>query len=75
MFEHDHSAARGKMAVRELIVFKHSSELGDCPSYRLFDAVEIKKKEGITYPRKYQEYEVTIHEEDIPDSVEVKRMI
>ncbi len=75
MFEHDHSAARGKMAVRELIVFKHSSELGDCPSYRLFDAVEVKKKEGITYPRKYQEYEVTIHEEDIPDSVEVKRMI
>lgn len=75
MFEHDHSAARGKMAVRELIVFKHSSELGDCPSYWLFDAVEVKKKEGITYPRKYQEYEVTIHEEDIPDSVEVKRMI
>lgn len=75
MFEHDHSAARGKMAVRELIVFKHSSELGDCPSYRLFDAVEVKKKEGITYPRKYQEYEVTIHKEDIPDSVEVKRMI
>lgn len=75
MFEHDHSAARGKMAVRELIVFKHSSELGDCPSYRLFDAVEVKKKDGITYPRKYQEYEVTIHEEDIPDSVEVKRMI
>lgn len=75
MFEHDHSAARGKMAVRELIVFKHSSELGDCPSYRLFDAVEVKKKEGITYPRKYQEYELTIHEEDIPDSVEVKRMI
>lgn len=75
MFEHDHSASRGKMAVRELIVFKHSSELGDCPSYRLFDAVEVKKKEGITYPRKYQEYEVTIHEEDIPDSVEVKRMI
>lgn len=75
MFEHDHSAARGKMAVRELIVFKHSSELGDCPSYWLFDAVEVKKKEGITYPRKYQEYELTIHEEDIPDSVEVKRMI
>ena len=28
MFEHDHSAARGKMAVRELIVFKHDSEFG-----------------------------------------------
>ena len=27
MFEVDHSAARGNMAVRELIVFKHSKEL------------------------------------------------
>lgn len=46
MFEIDHSAARGKMAVRELIVFKHSKELGDCPAYKLFEAVEVKKNEG-----------------------------
>ncbi len=44
MFEHDHSAARGNMAVRELIVFKHSKELGDCPAYKLFDSVEVRKK-------------------------------
>ena len=49
MFENDHSAARGKMAVRELIVFKHSKELGDCPAYKLFDAVEVKKKEEVEY--------------------------
>ena len=36
MFENDHSAARGNMAVRELIVFKHDSELGNCPAYKLF---------------------------------------
>ena len=75
MFENDHSAARGKMAVRELIVFKHSKELGDCPAYKLFDAVEVKKNEGVEYPRKYQDYTVTIHNECIPESVEVKRMI
>ena len=75
MFEHDHSAARGKMAVRELIVFKHSKELGDCPAYKLFDAVEVKKNEGVEYPRKYQDYTVEVHEERIPDSVEVKRMV
>lgn len=75
MFENDHSAARGKMAVRELIVFKHSKELGDCPAYKLFDAVELRKKEEIEYPRKYQDYTVQIHEEMIPDSVEMKRMI
>lgn len=75
MFENDHSAARGKMAVRELIVFKHSKELGDCPAYKLFDAVEVTRKGDVMYPRNYRDYEVTIHKEQIPASVEVKRMI
>ena len=71
MFEHDHSAARGKMAVRRLIVFKHSRELGDCPSYKLFDAVEVKRKEGVEFARQYSDYEIVIHREQIPESVEV----
>ena len=75
MFEHDHSAARGNMAVRELIVFKHSKELGDCPAYKLFDSVEVRKKEEVEYPRSYRDYIVEGHEENIPDSVEMKRMI
>ena len=75
MFEHDHSAARGNMAVRELIVFKHSKELGDCPAYKLFDSVEVRKKEEVEYPRSYRDYIVEVHEENIPDSVEMKRMI
>lgn len=64
MFEHDHSAARGKMAVRRLIVFKHSRELGDCPSYKLFDAVEVKRKEGVEFARQYSDYEIAIHRAD-----------
>ena len=75
MFENDHSAARGKMSVRELIVFKHSKELGDCPAYKLFDAVEVTRKENVEYPRRYQDYTVEIHNDKIPESVEVKRMI
>lgn len=75
MFEHDHSAARGNMAVRELIVFKHSKELGDCPAYKLFDAVEVRKNADVEYPRKYHDYTITIHEDKIPESIEVKRMI
>ena len=54
MFEHDHSAARGKMAVRKLIIFKHDSELGNAPSHKLFDLVTVQKKEDaapiISYP-------------------------
>ncbi len=73
MFEHDHSAARGKMAVRELIIFKHSKELGDCQAYKLFDAVEVKKKEDVIYPRQYQDYTVTLHKDQIPETIEVSR--
>ena len=67
MFEHDHSAARGKMAVRELIVFKHDSELGNAPSYKLFDAVTVKRRktgEGDEHvpARSYADYEVCIDE-------------
>ena len=56
-------------------VFKHSKELGDCPAYKLFDAVEVKKNEDVEYPRRYQDYTVEIHEDRIPEMVEVKRMI
>ena len=75
MFEIDHSAARGKMAVRELIVFKHSKELGDCLAYKLFDAVEVRKHDDVDYPRKYGDYTISIHEEQIPETVEVIRKI
>ncbi len=57
MFEHDHSAARGKMAVRALVVFKHDGELGNAPSYKLFDAVSTKKKAGVEAPRSIDDYE------------------
>ena len=73
MFENDHSAARGKMAVRELIVFKHASELGNAPSYKLFDAVHIARKDGVEIPRSYHDYAVTV-EESLPVGVTCKRM-
>lgn len=75
MFEIDHSAARGKMSVRELIVFKHCKELGDCPAYKLFDAVDVRRADGVEYPRRYKDYTVTIHNEQIPETVEVVRKI
>lgn len=73
MFENDHSAARGKMAVRELIVFKHDSELGNAPSYRLFDAVHVQRADGVAVARQYSDYVVTV-EEDLPAGVTCQRM-
>lgn len=75
MFEVDHAAARGKMATRELIVFKHSSELGNCPAHKLFEAVTVNLKEGREVPRAYSDYEISIDETAIPKEVEMKRMI
>lgn len=76
MFEHDHSAARGKMAVRSLIVFKHESELGNAPSYKLFDAVSIQKKPGVEAPRSFKDYEdIVIDETEIPEGVKVLRKL
>ena len=73
MFENDHSAARGKMAVRELIVFRHDSELGNAPAYKLFDAVQVTRKEGVTVPRSYRDYTVTVAD-TLPAGVTCLRM-
>lgn len=75
MFELDHSAARGNMAVRELIVFKHDSELGNAPSYKLFDRVHVVPKKEGKVAREYQDYVVTVDTEDLPSGVACKRMI
>ena len=66
MFEYDRSAARGKMAVRELIVFKHDTELGCAPAWKLFDTVSVAKKDGVISPRAYDDYTVTVNEAALP---------
>ena len=76
MFEHDHSAARGKMAVRELIVFRHDSELGCAPAYKLFDSVKVLRRnaEDPAPARSYQDYTVTVDEAALPAGITCTRM-
>lgn len=75
MFEHDHSAARGKMAVRELVVFKHESALGNAPAYKLFDTIDVKRDEQCSIARKYSDYKVTVDMNAVPNGVTCTRMI
>lgn len=70
MFEHDHSAARGKMCMRKLYVFRHDSVLGNCPSHILFDKVQTELKEKGMPPRAFSDYEVKL-DDQMPDGVEV----
>ncbi|MGA9398418.1 MAG: type I-C CRISPR-associated protein Cas7/Csd2 [Anaerolineaceae bacterium] len=71
MFEHDHSAARGKMAVRKLIVFKHESELGNAPSHKLFELVKVSKVGEANPSRSFSDYAVRIDKANVPAGVTI----
>lgn len=76
MFEHDHSAARGKMAVRDLIVFKHDSELGNAPAWKLFESVRIQRKDpnDPAPARSYQDYTVSVDQSALPSGITCVQM-
>lgn len=74
MFEHDRSAARGKMCVRKLYVFKHASVLGNAPANVLFDKIVITKKEGVEVPRSFDDYEITV-DINMPEGVELQEKV
>lgn len=69
MFENDHSAARGKMCMRKLYVFKHNNILGSCPSHILFDKISVREKENVL-PRAFGDYDIVL-DENMPAGVEL----
>lgn len=69
MFEHDRSAARGKMTVHKLYIFKHQNALGNAPAGILFDKINVQKKADVTIPRKFSDYEISI-DSAMPEGVE-----
>lgn len=83
MFEHDRSAARGEMASRKLIVFKHDCALGRAPAHALFDRVRIGRAidggfreiddrlDNHAPARKFADYRIEIDRDDLPDGVEI----
>lgn len=76
MFDHDHSAARGKMNARKLIVFKHDSMLGNAPAHRLFDLVKVIRGDNDSKPsRAFSDYQVTIDRSNVPDGVTLDEKI
>ena len=84
MFDHDRSAARGEMAPRRLVVFKHASAIGNAPAHRLFDRVSVQRTfageeydpkdrsaHNIPPARSYADYAVQVDRTNLPDGVEV----
>jgi CRISPR-associated protein Csd2 len=84
MFDHDRSAARGEMATRKLVVFRHSSALGNAPAHKLFDLVKVGRNvdgalrtigdaglDNLPPARSFNDYRVEIDHTGLPDGVEI----
>lgn len=69
-FEHDRAAARGEMNPRKLVIFKHSSHLGNELSGRLFERVTVKKNSDL--PRSKDDYQIEVNKTQLPSGIEVK---
>lgn len=70
MFENDRSAARGKMCLRKLYIFKHESALGNAPAHILFDKIKVEKKAECNPPRNFDDYTITV-DANMPAGVEL----
>jgi conserved hypothetical protein len=75
MFDLDRSAARGLMAARRLIVFKHDSDLGYAPAHKLFELVKVEAKDPSRPARSFSDYEITVDESKLPKGVQLLDLI
>ena len=69
MFDLDRSAARGLMATRRLIVFKHASKLGNASAAALLERVTVKRNTDI--PRAFADYDVTVNRDNLPPGIDI----
>ncbi len=76
MFDHDRSAARGKMTGRALVAFKHDSILGNAPAHTLLGRLKVARTESSNKPsRAYADYKVTLDEANIPKGVTIEKKL
>ena len=84
MYEHDRSASKGEMSViSPLIIFKHigtdtnetqrsrQAKLGCAPAHKLFELVNIARKEDTDLARSYRDYECSIKLSAVPAGIEI----
>ena len=84
MFDLDRSAARGLMAGRRLIAFRHESPLGNAQAHKLFDRVTVQRcQDGEHLPvgdkrthnwppaRAYTDYRIEVDDKDMPDGITI----
>jgi CRISPR-associated protein Csd2 len=85
MFEHDRSAARGEMATRKAIAFKHANALGNAPAHALFERIRIgrnidgefrtidRRLDNHPPARQFSDYIVEIDHNELPQGIDIIR--
>jgi CRISPR-associated protein Csd2 len=71
MFEHDHSAARGKMASRKLVIFEHATALGNAQAHKLFELVTTKRIDESKPARAFADYNINVNHAGKPDGITI----
>ncbi len=82
LYEHDRSASKGLMSVKEpLIIFRHDgtdtdasqrerqAKLGCAPAHKLFDMISAEKKDKEVIPRKFSDYKIKIDMSKLPNGI------
>jgi len=79
MFEHDRSAARGQMSPRRCIAFRHDSKLGNARADQLFARVKVELRPELREqkkpPRKFEDYQLTVAEQDLPSGIKIEHWV
>jgi len=76
MWDLDRSSSRGMMACRGLYVFSHDNPLGNAHAHRLFERIQVRKRQGVTAPRSFADYEVLVPEEGVvEEGVTLTRLV
>jgi CRISPR-associated protein Csd2 len=75
MWDCDRSASRGMMAPRGLYIFSHESKLGNAPAHKLFERIQVERKDSVEVPRRFEDYDVAVNESDIPQGVNLTQLV
>lgn len=75
MWALDRSSSRGFMECRGLCVFSHDNEIGNAAAHKLFEQVTVRRKDGVEAPRSFADYEVNVDDKDLPEGVQLTRLV
>lgn len=75
LWDFDHSASRGRLALRGLYVFSHERKLGNAPAHQLFERIRVSRNQDVAAPRSFGDYRVQVDETGLPEGVTLSGLV